>query len=479
MDENRRSFLKKATAVGLGSVAMGFAGAGEASAQSKNAKKAKSDKSDKSNKSEGIRVGLIGAGSRSQEHVRNIMFLGGTITAICDIQDRSIQRTKKLISDNGGKEPKVYTGHDRAFEEMLEKEQFDAVIICSPWEWHVPMSLASMKAGVKYVGVEVSAANTLEECWDLVNVSEQTGSQLMIMENVCYRPDVMSVINMVRTDLFGELLHCRAGYEHDLRDVKFNDGNNYNYKKGGPLYFGEQAFAEAQWRTQHSIYRNGDLYPTHGVGPVAVYLDINRGNRFLSLSAMGTQSAGLHKFIVDNGGPNHPYAKIKFNCGDIVTSMIKCANGQTVIITHDTNSPRPYSLGFRVQGTEGLWYDDGNTIYVEGKSQPHRWDDSQKWIDEYDHKLWRENREKAKNAGHGGMDFVMMTDFFDAIKNNKPVPLDAYDAAAWSAISALSESSIAQGGALVDFPDFTRGQWIKRKPSFALDDKFPIRKTTF
>jgi predicted dehydrogenase len=466
--ENRRSFLKKAATVGAAGVAMGFAGTG-ATAQDKSKQKASAVRSP----GDKLRVGLIGAGSRSQEHVRNVLYLGGEIVALCDIQQRSIDRAKKLIADNKGNEPKVYTGSDRAFEDMLAKEQFDAVIIASPWEWHVPMSLAAMKAGVKYVGVEVSAANTLEECWDLVNVSEATGSNLMILENVCYRRDVMSVLNMVRSGLFGELLHCRCGYEHDLRDVKFNDGEHYTYQKGGPLYFGEKAFSEAQWRTNHSIHRNGDLYPTHGAGPVAVYLDINRGNRFLSLSAMGTKSRGLHKFIVDNAGRDHEYAKVNFNCGDIVTSMIKCANGETVIVTHDTNSPRPYSLGFRVQGTEGLWYNDGDTIYVQGKTNPpHAWEPSENRIKEYDHKYWRELGEQARNAGHGGMDFIMMSDLFDAIKNNKPTPLDAYDAAAWSAISALSETSIAQGGAVVDFPDFTRGQWIKRKPFFAPDDKY-------
>ena len=229
-------------------------------------------------------------------------------------------------------------------------------------------------------------------------------------------------------------------------------------------------FAEAQWRTNHSVRRNGDVYPTHGIGPVANCLDINRGNRFLSLSAMATQSRGLHKFIVDNGGENHPLAKVRFNLGDIVTSMIKCANGQTVIVTHDTNSPRPYSLGFRIQGTEGLWMNDGDHVYVENQSKPHRWDDSEEWFKKFDHTLWSKHEAEAAQAGHGGMDYVMMFDLINAIHNKKPAPMDCYDAAAWSAISALSEMSIARGGALVDFPDFTRGQWIHRQPAFALSE---------
>lgn len=475
MNENRRDFLKTAAIAGLGG-AVGLTGlkAEEHTPDEKNKQK-------KSQRKQGdiVRVGLIGAGSRSQEHIKNVLTLGGQITAFCDIQERSINTTKKIIVENGGKEAKVYTGHNLAFMEMLEKEEFDAVIVSSPWEWHVPMSVAAMKAGVPYVGVEVSAANTLEECWDLVNTSEETGSKLMILENVCYRQDIMAVLNIVREGLFGELLYCHCGYQHDLRDVKFNNGKDYNYQKGGELLMGEKAFAEAQWRTQHSIYRNGDLYPTHGVGPVACCLDINRGNRFLSLSAMATQSRGLNKFITDNGGETHPYRNIKFNCGDIVTSMVKCANGQTVVVIHDTNAPRPYSLGFRVQGTEGLWYNDGNTIYVEGQSKPHKWDSSKEWLEKYNHILWKEKGEQARGAGHGGMDFIMMYDFFEAIKSNGSVPLDAYDAAAWSAISALSETSIAQGGAVVDFPDFTRGRWIKRNPNFAVDKNYKINKITF
>lgn len=331
------------------------------------------------------------------------------------------------------------------------------------------MAVAAMKAGVPYVGIEVSAANTIEECWDLVNTSEATGSQLNILENACYRRDCMAVLNMARQGVFGELVHARCGYEHDLRDVKFNDGKHYTYQKGGELLMGEKAYSEAQWRAQHSIKRNGDLYPTHGIGPVGNCLDINRGNRFLTLSAMATQSRGLHKFIVDNGGANHPYANINFNLGDIVTSMIKCANGQTIIATHDTNLPRPYSLGFRIQGTEGLWMNDGNTIYIEGKSsRAHRWDSSEEWLKKYDHPLWSTLEAKANESGHGGMDYMMMYDFIDAIRNKKPAPMDCYDAAAWSAVTALSEMSIARGGAVVDFPDFTRGQWINKVSHFAI-----------
>ena len=470
MKNNRREFIKKGAYAGIGLAGLSLY------ENSLFAQPQKDPENPRNENKEAVRIGFIGVGSRGRSHIHDTLAMDGIqIAAICDIRQSSIDPAMKLLSDAGRKAPKVFTGDEHAFEKMLRNEKLDAVIIATPWEWHVPMAVASMKSGTAYTAVEVSAANTIEECWDLVNVYEETGKQLMILENVCYRRDVMAVLNMVRTGLFGELIHCRCGYEHDLRPVKFNDGTTYYYDKGDALKMGKDAYAEAQWRGLHAIRRNGDLYPTHGIGPVANYLDINRGNRFLSLSAMATKSRGLHKFILDNGGPDHPYANIDFNLGDIVTTMIKCANGETVIVTHDTNLPRPYSLGFRVEGTNGLWYNDGNMIYIENKSKvPDEWDDAEAWIQQYDHKFWREKGQEAEGGGHGGMDYIMLTDFFDAVKNNKPVPLNAYDAAAWSAISALSEMSVARGGSLVDFPDFTRGKWIKNKPFFALDEGFPM-----
>jgi predicted dehydrogenase len=470
MDTNRRSFIRKMTVAGIGTA--GIAVGNSASVAEFAYQEAQQRKKSVSKNDGMLRFGFIGTGSRCQEHINNVLAIpGNKIVAICDIQKQPLEKTLAHISKFNVDAPKTYTGSERAFEKMLENESFDCVIIATPWEWHSPMAVAAMKAGVPYVGVEVSAANTVEECWDLVNISESTGCQVNILENVCYRRDCMAALRMVRENLFGELLHCECGYEHDLRDVKFNDGTQYYYKAGGDLRMGADAFAEAQWRTQHSVMRNGDIYPTHGIGPVANCLDINHGNRFLSLTAMATQSRGLHKFIIDNGGADHPLAKIQFNLGDIVTSMIKCANGQTVIVTHDTNSPRPYSLGFRIQGTNGLWMNDGNHVYIEGKSsKPHRWDDSDEWFKKYDHPLWSRLESTAREAGHGGMDFIMMYDFIEAIKNKDHVPMDCYDAAAWSAISGLSEMSIARGGAVVDFPDFTRGQWIKRKPSFGITE---------
>lgn len=406
------------------------------------------------------RIGFIGVGLRGTNHLQNLLYRDDvTVPAICDIDVERTAMAQAMVTKAGFKKPEAYTQGETAYLKMLERDDLDGVIIATPWEWHTPMAVAVMKAG-KYAGVEVSAANTLEECWDLVNTSEQTGMPCMILENVCYRRDVMAVLNMVRQNMFGELVHCQCGYQHDLREVKFEPG----------VEFGEKGVHEARWRTAHSVSRNGDLYPTHGVGPIATYLNINRGNRFVSLTSTATKARGLHKYIVEKGGRDHPNAKVEFKLGDVVTTVIETANGETILVSHDTNLPRPYSLGFRVQGTQGLWMNDGDTIYIEGKSKPHQWEPSEKYLKEFDHPLWKRYEDKATGSGHGGMDFFVLHAFVESVKLKKPTPLDVYDAAAWSVISPLSEMSIAGGGAPQLFPDFTRGRWMIRKPEFALTD---------
>ena len=382
------------------------------------------------------------------------------ITAVCDIDPNRIEIALGKIKDAGFAKPKVYGNSDYDYRNLLDLKEVDAVIISTPWLWHTKMAVDTMRAG-KYTGLEVSAANTLEECWDLVNTHEATGSHLMILENVNYRRDVLAVLNMVKQNVFGELVHFRCGYQHDLRFVKLNDGKTA-YGKG--VEFGEKGISESAWRTQHSLLRNADVYPTHGAGPIAAMCDVNRGNRFTSLTSNATKSIGLHNYIVNNGGENHPNAKLKFKQGDVITSTIETANGETIIVTHDCNLPRPYSLGFRVQGANGLWEVDGNRIYIEGKSEPHQWDVADEWLQKYDHPLWKKYGDHATGAGHGGMDFFVLNAFVESAKQNIAPPMDAYDAAAWSAITPLSELSIENNGEPQDFPDFTRGMWVKRKP---------------
>ncbi len=408
-----------------------------------------------------LNVGLIGAGLRGTNHLENLLHRKDiNVTAVCDIDPVRISLAKDLISKAGGKAPKTFGSNEYDYRNLLALAEVDAVIIATPWLWHTRMAVDAMKAG-KYTGVEVSASNTLEECWDLVNTHESTGTHLMILENVNYRRDILAVLNMVKQDVFGELVHFRCGYQHDLRFVKFNDGKD-PYGKGAE--FGEKGISEAKWRTEHSVKRNADVYPTHGLGPVAIMADVNRGNRFVSLTSTASKAIGLHNYIVAVGGEDHPNAKIKFKQGDVITTMIETANGETILVTHDCNLPRPYSLGFRVQGANGLWENDGDRIYVEGKSQPHEWDADKEWLEKYDHPLWKKYGEYAENAGHGGMDFFVLNSFVESAKAKIAPPLDAYDAAAWSAVTPLSEVSLENNGEPQDFPDFTRGLWMKRKP---------------
>ncbi len=417
-----------------------------------------------------VRLGFIGVGMRGRNHIEQALFRNDVvIPAICDVDPDSIARATGLIQKAGRKLPEVYSGGSEAFLKMLQRDDLDGVVIATPWEWHVPMAVATMKAG-KYAAVEVSATVTLQESWDLVNTSEKTGMPCMILENVCYRRDVLSVLNMIRQGLFGEMTYAHCGYQHDLREVKFNDGKQ---AYGGGVEFGAKGYSEARWRTQHSVDRNGDLYPTHGLGPVAHWLDINRGNRFVRLTSMATKSRGLHKYVVDKGGANHPNASVHFKLGDVVTTMIECANGENIMIIHDTNSPRPYSLGFRAQGTEGIWMDDNDMIYLEKHSpKPHSWEPFAQYQERYDHPLWKRHAQTAENAGHGGIDFFVLRAFIEAVKAKGPVPIDVYDAAVWSAISPLSEQSIAGGSKAVDIPDFTRGKWQTNKRIFGLTDLY-------
>ena len=417
-----------------------------------------------------VRLGFIGVGERGRSHVRQALYRDDVlIPAICDVSPDSIAKTNALIQKAGRKAPEAYTSGKEAFLEMLKRDDLDGVVIATPWEWHVPMAVATMKAG-KYAAVEVSATVTLKESWDLVDTSEKTGMPCMILENVCYRRDVLAVLNMVRQGLFGEMTYAHCGYQHDLREVKFNNGKQ---TYGGGVEFGEKAYSEARWRTQHSVDRNGDLYPTHGLGPVAHWLNINRGNQFVRLTSMATKSRSLHKYVVDKGGADHPNAKVNFKLGDVVTTMIECANGENIMIIHDTNSPRPYSLGFRAQGTKGIWMDDNDMIYMEGKSpKPHTWEPFAPYQEKYDHPLWKRHVQTAENAGHGGIDFFVLRGFIEAVKAKGPVPIDVYDAAAWSAISPLSEQSIAGGSKPVNIPDFTRGKWKKNPPIFGLNDAY-------
>ena len=419
-----------------------------------------------------VRLGFIGTGLRGQAHLATVLKRNDVeIVGICDIDPRMLQMTKELFHKSGKTMPEVFTVSDHAYRKLLEVKGMDAVIISTPWEWHTPMIMDALSAGIKYIGTEVVLGITLEDHWEVVRGAEKANAQVMMLENACYRRDTLAITNMVRQGLFGEMIHLQGGYQHDLRGVKFNDGIT-PYNSG--VEFGTKGFSEAKWRTTHSVHRNADLYPTHGVGPIAMMVDINRGNRFESLCSFATKARGLHNYIVKKGEVEHPNTKALFKLGDVVTTQIKCANGETILLQHDTNLPRPYSLGFRVQGTNGIWMNLNNGIYIEGQStyDHEHWDDAKTWLDKYDHPLWKKWSAQAYLTGHDGIDFFVMHAFIESVKRQKPTPMDVYDAAAWSAITPLSETSIDLGNQTVDFPDFTGGKWMSRSNDFALTDQY-------
>ena len=454
----RRSFIKNTTLAGIGLSAVNPVSSLPKNKITHNTK-------------EKIQIGLIGCGLRGQNHLNLLLKREDChVAALCDIDERMIQRSMEMVDKNNKSKPKIYSEGPHDYINMLEKEDLDAVIISTPWEWHVPMAVESLNHKI-YTGLEVSGASSVEECWELVRASEKNRTPVYFLENVCFRRDVMAVLQMVREGLFGELIHLEGGYQHDLRGVKFNDGIT-PYDSG--VEFGDHAFSEAKWRTQHSIHRNGDLYPTHGIGPIAQYIDINRGNRFEYLTSMSSKSKGLHNYIVDHpkGGNDHPNASVEFRLGDKITTSIRTVHGETIILHHDTNLPRPYSLGFRVQGTRGLWMDINKSLHIEGMSPSHRWEEAQPYFEKYDHPLWKRFGEIASGAGHGGMDFFLIHSFVEHVKRAEDPPFDVYDAAAWKVITPLSEESIAMGSKPVYFPDFSNGKWINRKNTFAYHDQY-------
>jgi hypothetical protein len=414
-----------------------------------------------------VRLGYIGVGERGMSHISEGCLRDDVeITAICDIQERSLKICREYIAKKGRPAPTEYAGGLDAYKKLLDRKDIDAVIIATPWQFHHPQAIDAMKAG-KYVGCEVIAGITTEDHWDIVHTSEKTGVPYMTLENVCYRRDVMAVLNMVRQGLFGEIVHLEGGYQHNLRTVLFNDGQ---HAYGHGVEFGPNALSEAQWRTQFNIDRDGDIYPTHGAGPVMQYIDINRGNRFTNLVSFSSKAKGLSTYV-EEMAPGNKNAKINYKNGDVITTMINCANGETVLLSHDTHLPRPYSLGFRVQGTKGLWMDVNKSLYIDHLSkQDDEWESVDEWFKKYDHPLWKKNEAKATGAGHGGMDWFVFNGFVEAVKQKRQTPIDVYDSVTMSVITPLSEKSLKEGNMPQQFPDFTKGKWQGRKNTFALDD---------
>jgi predicted dehydrogenase len=394
-----------------------------------------------------VRIGFVGVGSMGNDHLNSLLRIEGVeIRAVCDIVEARVARVQEMIVKAGQPKPKGYSGGERDFERLCRQEDIDLVFTATPWEWHAPVCLAAMANG-KHAAAEVPLAATLEECWQLVETAEKTGRHCVMMENCCYDRTELMILNMVRKGLLGELLHAECGYLHDTRALLLSGASR------------------GAWRLAHAVKRNGDLYPTHGLGPVAQCMNINRGNQFVRLASMGSQSRGLTLFAEKRFGPDSPQTRQPYALSDVVTTLIQTAAGQTITVNYNTSSPRPYSREILVQGTQGIVrkYPE-EKIYIEGRTKGDDWEPLAAYRAEYEHPLWKAVAERAKGAGHGGTDFIENLRLIQCLRTGSATDWDVYDAAAWSAVLGLSEKSIAGGSAVVDFPDFTHGRWKDRLP---------------
>lgn len=392
-------------------------------------------------KAEKMKLGLIGLGQRGSALLNDIFIPSERVevAAICDIYQDRIDAVVQKVTQAGQKAP--FTTQN--YKELVDKDKVDLVVVASPWKEHIPMVLYALEKGVP-CGSEVGGAESLEECFSLVDTWEKTRTPYMFLENCCYGRREMMVLNMVKKGVFGEIVHCAGGYRHDLR-------NEVGYGRENRHY-----------RLDEYLTRNCENYPTHELGPIAQVLDINRGNRFLSLTATASKAAGMHDYILRHKPEDEALKNAVFAQGDVVTTVIKCARGETVTLTLDTTLPRFYSRDFRVQGTKGLYEEATDSIYLDGMGEhwnwKPNWGNADTFTADYEHEVWKKYIAEGIQGGHDGMDYLVYNEFFDCVRENRAVPIDVYDAAAWMSITPLSEKSIAGGSVPVEVPDFCKNR---------------------
>ena len=390
---------------------------------------------------EKMKLGLVGLGQRGSSLLEGIFIPSERVevAAVCDIYDDRIEKAVSRVTEAGQKAPFA----TKDYRELIDKDKVDLVVIASPWKEHVPMVLYALEQDIP-CGSEVGGAENLEECFSLVDTWERTRTPYMFLENCCYGRREMMVLNMVKKGVFGEIVHCSGGYRHDLRtEVGYGRENRH-------------------YRLDEYLTRNCENYPTHELGPIAQVLDINRGNRFLSLTATASKAAGMHDYILRHKPEDETLKKAVFAQGDVVTTVIKCARGETVTLTLDTTLPRFYSRDFRVQGTKGLYEEATDSVYLDGMGEhwnwKPNWGNAAEFVEKYEHEVWKKYIAEGVQGGHDGMDYLVYNDFFDCVRENRTMPIDVYDAAAWMSITPLSEKSISDGSVPVAVPDFCKNR---------------------
>jgi len=392
-----------------------------------------------------VRIAFIGLGMRGSEAVRRYTFLEGVrVVALCDVVPENVDNANKILVAKGLPRAESYTGPED-WKQVCERADVDLVYVCTHWDLHTPIGVYAMEHG-KHVALEVPAALTVKECWQLVNTAEKTRRHCIQLENCNYDFFEMATLNMVQKGLFGEIVHAEGAYIHDLRYLNFNDTTGY----------------WNMWRLKHNALENGNLYPTHGLGPIAHVLNIHRGDRMDYLVSVSSGQFGMTAYAKEKFGEDSEYAQTAYLNGDMNTSVIRTLKGKTVMLQHDVTSPRPYSRLHTISGTKGFAQKyprpgialepDGHTFLSDVALDS--------LLLQYEHPIVREVGLKAKEVGgHGGMDFIMDYRLVYCLRNGLPLDMDVYDAAEWSSIIELSRTSVANSGRPVAVPDFTRGAW--------------------
>lgn len=396
-----------------------------------------------------VRIAFIGLGMRGEGAVYRYTFLEGVkVVALCDVIPDKVTKANEILRERGLPEADVYTGEDD-WKRVCERDDIDLVYVCTQWDLHTPIAVYAMEQD-KHVALEVPAALTIEECWQLVNTAERTRRHCIQLENCNYDFFEMATLNMAQKGLFGEIVHAEGAYIHDLRFLNFNDSTGY----------------WNMWRLKHNQEENGNLYPTHGLGPVAHILNIHRGDRMEYIVSVSSNQFGMTAYAKEKFGDDSDYAKREYLNGDMNTSIIKTVNGKTMMLQHDVTSPRPYSRIHMVSGTKGFaqkYPRKGISLEPDGHSYISE-SALDSLLSEYEHPIVKEVGMKAKEVGgHGGMDFIMDYRLIHCLRNGLPLDMDVYDAAEWSSIIELSRISVANSGKPVKVPDFTRGKWNKIK----------------
>ncbi len=388
----------------------------------------------------GVRVGFIGVGSRGTGLLKVLLSRPDTeVPAICDIAPAHLERAQQIVEQVRGARPEGYSRDEYDYRRVLERDDLDAVLVATPAEWHARMAVDALRAG-KHAATEVPGAHTLEECWDLVKAKEESGKRYMLLENYVYFRNNMMVMNMAGAGAFGSLYYGECGYIHDCRSLRFEGDGTLT------------------WRGEAKRDMFGNLYPTHSLGPVSKWMGIHQGDRLTSLTSRMSEPRALQEYAAARFGEDSPAARTRFKAGDMSVTLLHTAKGRLITVYFDSDSPRPNSNFYLLQGTKGV-FDSRFGIYIDEVSAREQWEPADRFRQEHEHAYWRDRSEEAGRTGHGGGDYFVLSDFVDMVRTDSEPLVDVYDSAAWSSLIPLSAESIEQDGAPVEIPDFTKGAW--------------------